>query len=217
MCLKTSVTEMRVGASKRRYGPELRPLLARLWELSDRLCGKLLVAVLPVLLAALDRHQAWQLPLAQRQALLALSPATADRLLRPIGQARGRQPVRPGRRPAPLAARVPIRTWGEWADVAPGAVQADLVLHCGESTAGFFLSTLVVVDVATGWTELEPVWGLAHQRVRSAIAPFLFTPPGGDRARPRHADPGARRARGHPSSTARSSGSWPRGFASPRR
>ena len=48
---------------------------------------------------------------------------------------------------------------------APGAVQGDLVLHCGESTEGFHLSNLVVVDVASGWIELEPIWGVGAVRV----------------------------------------------------
>jgi hypothetical protein len=48
-------------------------------------------------------------------------------------------------------------------------VQADLVLHCGESTDGFYLTTLTVVDVATGWTELQPVYGMGKERVNGAI------------------------------------------------
>jgi hypothetical protein len=43
------------------------------------------------------------------------------------------------------------------------------VLHCGESTEGFYLTTLDVVDVATGWTECEPTWGLTQDRVRGAL------------------------------------------------
>ncbi len=37
--------------------------------------------------------------------------------------------------------------------------------HCGLTTAGFYLNTLTVVDVATGWTELEALWGVGQQRV----------------------------------------------------
>jgi hypothetical protein len=36
---------------------------------------------------------------------------------------------------------------------APGFFEADLVAHCGESMEGFFLNTLVLTDIATGWTE----------------------------------------------------------------
>jgi Integrase core domain len=48
-------------------------------------------------------------------------------------------------------------------------VQADLVAHCGDSTEGFYLTTLNVVDVATGWTECVSVWGKGQQRVGTAV------------------------------------------------
>lgn len=158
----------RAGGPPRRYGADLVPGLERLWELSDRLCGKLLRAALPTLLAALARHGDLRLSLTQQRQVLAASPATLDRLLRGARARRGRQPQRPAGA-SPVARQVPIRTWGEWAQARPGAVQGDLVLHCGESTAGFFLATLVVVDVASGWIELEPLWGLSHRGVTAGV------------------------------------------------
>ncbi|HKZ08694.1 MAG TPA: transposase family protein, partial [Methylomirabilota bacterium] len=70
---------------------------------------------------------------------------------------------------AVLRAQVPLRTWSEWTDVPAGALQGDLVLHCGETTAGRYCATLVAVDVATAWTELQALWGLHQQRVTGAI------------------------------------------------
>jgi hypothetical protein len=93
---------------------------------------------------------------------------------------RAAAPVEP-RRLAPalgtLRAQIPLRTWSEWTGVAPGALQGDLVLHCGESTDGFYLATLVAVDVATRWTELQAVWGLHHRRVSSGIHLLRQRPP----------------------------------------
>jgi transposase InsO family protein len=144
-------------------------VVAELWELSGRLCGKLLVAVLPLLLPALERQRGRTVTPAQRAQLLGISAATLDRLLRPVRQRQGRQPRRGARAANALQHQIPIRTWSEWAGVRPGEVQGDLVLHCGETTAGFYLATLLVIDVATGWTELEPVWGLHADRVGSAV------------------------------------------------
>ncbi|MDO8475292.1 MAG: hypothetical protein Q7W02_03690 [Candidatus Rokubacteria bacterium] len=42
-------------------------------------------------------------------------------------------------------------------------------MHCGESTDGVSLATLVAVDLATTWTALQAVWGLHHRRVPSGI------------------------------------------------
>jgi transposase InsO family protein len=153
----------------RRYTAALSPVLAELWELSGRLSGKLLVPVLPLLLPALERHRGPRLGPAQRALVLGLSAATLDRLLRPVRQRHGRLPRRASLAATALKQQIPIRTWSEWAGVRPGEVQGDLVLHCGESTAGFYLATLLAIDVATGWTELEPVWGLHADRVGSAV------------------------------------------------
>jgi hypothetical protein len=153
----------------RRYGPEVAAALVQLWEVGDRMCGKLLQAVMPDLLAALERHGELRVSAEVRRLLLQASPATIDRLLRRHRRGLLRQPQR--KRPATtgLKSQVPIRTWSEWQDVPVGSLQADLVLHCGESTEGFFLTSLCAVDVATGWLELQPVWGLGKQRVGGAV------------------------------------------------
>jgi hypothetical protein len=153
----------------RRYGPELTPLVAQLWALSDRPCGKLLAPLLPTLVAALERHGELRLAPAQRAALRTLSPATLDRLLRPVRRRLGRQPRRPSPPGPTLKGQIPLRTFGEWPGVRPGALQGDVVLHCGASTAGFYLATLVGVDVATGWIALEALWGLGHRRVGTGV------------------------------------------------
>jgi hypothetical protein len=152
------------------YGPAFAAAVAELWELSDRLSGKLLVAAMPPLLAALERHGAVALAPEIRRQVLRASAATLERVLQRVRQARGRQPRRAGAADSLVRRQVPIRTWGEWGAVAPGALQGDLVLHCGERTQGFYLSTLVAVDVASSWTELQAIWGMGQHRVRSGIA-----------------------------------------------
>ena len=153
----------------RRYSRALLPLLERLWLASDQLSGKLLRPILPALLTALERHHAVVIAPAVRHALLAASPATLDRLLRPLRRRRPRQPRRLAPAVGSLRAQVPLRTWSEWTGVRPGALQGDLVLHCGESLAGRYGATLVAVDVATTWTELQALYDLHHQRVTGAI------------------------------------------------
>jgi transposase InsO family protein len=161
----------RPGARPRRYGPAVAAALARVWEASGRLCAKRLVPFLPELLPLLERHGELVLEAPVRARLLELSAATADRLLRPHRRPSGDPRTPAGRPPTAAALRVlvPLRTWGEWAGAAPGALQADMVLHCGEVNAGFYLTTLVAVDVASGWTELQAVWGLGGQRVGAAL------------------------------------------------
>lgn len=154
---------------KRLYGPAVVEVLRCLWEVGDRMCGKLLVAAIPDLMAALERHGELRVSPQVRTALLAVSPATVDRLLHPFRLKRRRQPLRASAASPSLKSQVPIRTWSQWQGVRPGSLQADLVLHCGESVEGFYLTTLTAVDVATGWTELQAVWGMGKGRVSGAL------------------------------------------------
>lgn len=167
--------EERPQASKKRRGrprkdgPEVVAALVQVWEAGDRMSGKLLAAVMAEMLDALERHGELQVPAEVRQRLIEMSPATIDRRLQRYRHPSLRQPMvrHPGT--TGLKAEVPIRTWSEWKGVSPGSVQADLVLHCGESTEGFYLATLCVIDIATGWTELQPVWGKTQEETIASL------------------------------------------------
>jgi len=50
-----------------------------------------------------------------------------------------------------------VRTFSDWDDPPPGFVEADLVAHSGPVTRGSFIQTLVITDIATGWTECAPL------------------------------------------------------------
>ena len=46
-----------------------------------------------------------------------------------------------------------MRTLCDWKDPLPGFVEADLVSHCGGTATGSFAYTLILTDIASGWTE----------------------------------------------------------------
>ena len=52
---------------------------------------------------------------------------------------------------------VPVRTFADWNDPPPGFMEADLVAHSGPTASGNFVQTLVLTDIASGWTECAPV------------------------------------------------------------
>ncbi len=135
-----------------KYDAAVRGVLEQVWQIANRICGKRLVPLLAELIPALGKFGHLQLDAAVRAKVLALSPATADRLLRDIKkkQKQGKTTTRRGKL---LKSQVPLRTFSEWEEVKPGFLEADLVAHCGESMGGQFLNTLTLVDVASGWTE----------------------------------------------------------------
>lgn len=152
-----------------RYNLEVIQALKHIWEASDRICSKRLVPFMDELLEALERHGEMRPSAEVRLQLLALSAATVDRLLKPFREGGRRRPYNHSQASSSLKAQIPIRTFGDWQGVTPGSLQGDLVYHCGESTAAFYLTTLCAVDVATGWTELEAVWGKGQHRVGAAL------------------------------------------------
>ena len=64
------------------YDEAARAALIVLWEASDRVCGKRLRALLPILLPALERNGHLHLTEEMREKILAMSASTIDRLLR---------------------------------------------------------------------------------------------------------------------------------------
>jgi hypothetical protein len=144
-------------SDKRVYNEVVREALILLWEAADRICGKRLKALIPTLLAAMEKHGHLQLAAEIRERLLQMSAATIDRLLtepreRVIGTRR-----RKGVGATVLRRSIPIRTFGDWNDPEPGYMESDLVAHCGGSMAGSVVHTLVLTDIATGWTECIPL------------------------------------------------------------
>jgi hypothetical protein len=140
-------------ARARSYGPVVQEALAIAWAAANYICAKRLVPFLPELVPTLERHGHLQLTGAVRAQVLDVSPATADRLLRPLREKaalRGRSTTRAGRL---LKHQIPIRTFNDWNETRPGFLEADLVAHCGWTVEGSFLNTLVLTDVASGWTE----------------------------------------------------------------
>ena len=160
------------------YDEAARAALIVLWEASDRVCGKRLRALLPILLPALERNGHLKLDATIRSKVLAMSAATIDRLLRPARRARGSR--KPSRVVPELRRRVALRTFADWHEPLPGSMEMDLVAHCGEVNRGSYISSLVVTDIASGWTEAAPLMvrdgGLVVEtleRIRSGL-PFAL-------------------------------------------
>jgi hypothetical protein len=161
---------------------ELRAVAEALgWPCGKRL-APFLAEVVPVLehegVLRATRHQP-----AVRAALLGMSAATIDRRLRPFRLQRdpknwhGLGGTKPG---SLLKAQIPVRTYTRWADQRVGFCEIDLVAHCGISGRGAFVHTLVLTDLATGWTECAALLGKGQRAVIDALdrlrvqLPFLL-------------------------------------------
>ncbi len=164
---------------RKHYDEATTQSLLTLWYAANQICSKRLVPFIPDLLVALERFGHISLPLDIRNRLLQISPATVDRLLAPYRQNSnvGISTTRPG---GLLKNQIKVRTFADWNDVVPGFMEADLVAHCGTSTSGSFLNSLVLTDIASGWTEFFPLLSKCDSGVIAALKsagqllPFLL-------------------------------------------
>lgn len=157
------------GGRPRRYSSVVISALRTVADVSGWLCGKRLAPFLDELVAALEAEGVLRLEPDVRAWLPRMSAATIDRRLRPFRlqlRPHGLSTTKPG---SLLKQQVAVHTSTPWEQQRPGFAEIDLVAHCGTSTAGHYLNTLTVTDVATGWTECAGVWGKGQAAVFAAL------------------------------------------------
>jgi hypothetical protein len=101
----------------------------------------------------MERHQHIQLNEEVRRRLLVMSSATMDRLLKPVRDVSRQGRRRSGINNTPLRKSITVRTFSDWNDPPTGFFEMDMVAHCGKSVSGSHAHSLVITDIASGWTE----------------------------------------------------------------
>ena len=136
------------------YDEAVRQALIMLREAADRICGKRLKVTIPILIDAMERYGHLDLDQNVKDKVLTVSAATIDRMLAGTrlqidGQRKRRKGVG-----AAIRRSIPVRTFADWGDPPPGFFEMDMVEHYnGPKIDGDYLHTLVLTDIASGWTE----------------------------------------------------------------
>ena len=55
----------------------------------------------------------------------------------------------------------------------PGHFEVDMVLHCDENNVGEYIHTIQMTDVATGWCEIQAVFGRSYRVMQDGFADIL--------------------------------------------
>lgn len=84
-----------------------------------------------------------------------MSAATIDRLLRMPKSTIGKN--KPARLVPEPRRRIKVRTFADWNEPHPGSMEMDLVAYCGQVNPGSYVHSLVLTDIASGWTEAAPI------------------------------------------------------------
>lgn len=167
---RRTIREKPTRKRARKYDDSVVELLKEVWNASNNICAKRLIPFLPNMLEALERCGHIRVPdPSVRQLLLSMSPATADRLLKPAKTqlaGKGISTTKPGNI---LRSQIAVRTFADWTNVVPGLLEADLVSHNGGNVNGQCIHTLTATDIATGWTELYATLTKEESEVLSAF------------------------------------------------
>jgi hypothetical protein len=143
----------------------LRPVLRAIWSAANYPCGRRLAGMMADWVASYEAHEK-SVSSGVREQLLAASPRTLDRLLRPL-RVQSRRPslTRPG---SLLRQQIPIRGSG-WEDNKPGWLEVDTVALCGGNAAGDYIWMLDAVDYATTWVSTRAIWNRGQEGTLAAL------------------------------------------------
>ena len=145
------------------YGEDVTAVLRKISRMADHPCGKRLKAMVPEMLPWYEVHYG-VLESVLRAKVLKISAAQIDRLLvseRPPGRRRPRAG-------SEARSQVPLRDRPATA-TEPGWLQADTVWHCGSSTAGTFVCSLLLTCTFSHWTVTRATWNHSDRVVHGRI------------------------------------------------
>ena len=145
------------GKKSKYNNPKVLTPLKIIWLQANLPCSKNFKAIIPLWLPHYAQTYA-PLDLDVIKALKTISPATIDRIFKPIRpnfKKRGLSCTKPG---SLLRKQIPIKT-NQWDEFNPGCIESDTVHHCGETVEGQYVLSVNYTDIATQWTEQRAVWG----------------------------------------------------------
>ena len=156
----------------RTYGAEVEDAMRVIYPSFDYICAERLTPNLVWMAQHLARHGELEVSDVLLEKLGQVSVSTVGRLLGRIRQYEPRLPRKGPRRANRLTRDIPMLRL-PWSIQVPGSFEVDLVHHCGPSTAGEYMSTLQMIDVATGWSERIAVLGRSFIVMEAAFLRIL--------------------------------------------
>lgn len=142
-----------------------RQSLKEVWKKMHFVCSRIMKAGMPEWLHFIeeDRSRPFREDINQR--LRTISPATIDRILKPWKAQKGKSLTCSGG----FRDEIPIQQGEVWNITTPGFLEADTAAHCGGSVHGQYINSLMMVDIATLWTEARAVFGKGSTPIVLAI------------------------------------------------
>ena len=163
---------------KRIYTDEVISALRLVWTFFWFKCGKILAPLMRQQMGYIAQWPAFGITADIAEKLTKMSEATIDRYLKKDKaelKLKGKSCTKPMNS---VKNRIPIRTYYSSEErKTPGFWQTDTVHHCGQTTRGHYLHSLVATDVASGWIELRPMLNNAQRWTFQALSAIKNTTP----------------------------------------
>ncbi|MGQ9733426.1 MAG: integrase [Candidatus Zipacnadales bacterium] len=160
----------------RTYGPEVDDALRVIAESFDHIAAERLTPNLVWMAKQLGAHGEIRLSPELLELLGQISVPTVRRILQRITQDEPRLPRRGPERANQFTRDIPMRVI-PWHEKEPGHFEVDLVHHGGPTSAGVYVHTVQMVDVATGWSERVAVLGRGFLAMRDGFQHILLRLP----------------------------------------
>jgi len=152
---------------KRSYDSEVMAVLKNIWFSAEQMCSKRLKTILPIWLPYYEKEYG-SIKNHIRQQLVAISPATIDRILKKV---RIKHPNKSGSYTKPgsiIRKEINIRKHNR--NLAePGYLETDSVAHCGDTMQGDFVWSITFTDRYSQWTENRATWNIGGHAVVDQI------------------------------------------------
>ena len=156
----------------RTYGPEVDHPLRIISESHDYICAERLKPNLVGMATHLARHGEMEASPRLLDQLSRISVSTLRRILNRLGQDEPRLPRKGPAQANKVAREIPMKRI-PWNEQQPGHFEVDAVHHCGQSSAGHYVHTIQMVDVATGWTEQVATLGRSFTAMEDGFRHIL--------------------------------------------
>jgi hypothetical protein len=156
----------------RTYGPEVDDALRVISESFDHICAERLQPNLVWMATHLARHGEIEVSPLLLDQLSRISLSTVRRTLSRLRQDERRLPRKGPAQANRVAREIPMKRI-PWNEQQPGHFEVDAVHHCGPSSAGHYVHTIQMVDVATGWSEQVATLGRGYMTMEDGFCRIL--------------------------------------------
>lgn len=152
----------------KKYDQPAIDALTILWRASNQICGERFHPYIPTILKKLEDCQEIAVSTEVKQKLLEISLGTVKKIIRKTKR-KSLVKIQGTTKPGSLLKKQIAVRYGRWTEIDPGWCETDTVAHCGSDVSGEYIFSLDVVDIFSGWSEQEAIWGKGETATTKAI------------------------------------------------